>query len=139
MSRSIWLHVFYTIAVSIILNLVVFFIGQAAGVSFAITQGPDPVGVGPVVLLSAAAAIIGCIGYWLCGMLFGDRQRYWFIWLATIIGIISMLMPWFGASDLPTMGFLGLMHVVSVLVMTWYLGVWTPHFVAADEIALSSS
>ena len=137
MSRSIWLHVFYTIAVSIILNLVVFFIGQAAGVSFATEQGiVEPIFV---IFASAAGAVIGCVGYWLLGLIFGDSQRIWFIWLATIIGVISMWGPWTMSSDLATMGFLGLMHVVSVLVMTWYLGVWTPHFVAADEIALSSS
>ena len=49
-----------------------------------------------------------------------------------------MVGPWMSASDLPTMGFLGLMHVVSVLVMNWYLGVWTPKYVTPDSVVVSS-
>ena len=136
MSRNV-LHSIYTVVVSIILNVIVYFIGNALGISWATNQGI--VTVGPVVIASIVGAVLGIIGYLLLGVIFGDGQRIWFIWLATIIGVLSMLMPWTGANDLGTMAFLGIMHVVSVLVMTWYLGVWTPTYVAADEIVASSS
>lgn len=137
MSRNIWLHVFYTIIVSIVLNVVVFFIGNALGVSWETNQGTVTAGV--AALFSGVGAVIGCIGYWILGLVFGDSQRIWFIWLATILGIVSMITPWTGANDLGTMTFLGIMHVISVLVMTWYLGVWAPTYIAAEDIVPSSS
>ena len=127
MTRNIWVNVAYTFVVSVILNVAVFFIGLAAGVSFATNDGP--ITIVPVIAASLIGALIGCVGFWVLGFIFGERQRIWFIWLATILGVISMIGPWGASGDLPTMGFLGLMHVVSVLVMTWYLGVWTPKYV----------
>ena len=137
MSRNIWLNVLYTFIVAIVLNLVVYFIGNALGISWDTNQGI--VGPVPVVMASAIGAALGCIGYWLLGLFAGDNQRIWFIWLATIFGVLSMITPWTGANDIGTMAFLGIMHVVVVLVMTWYLGVWTPTYIAAEDIAASPS
>lgn len=129
MTRNIGINMVYTVIVSVILNVAIFFIGQAFGVSFNASVPGGTIGMMPIVIMSLIGAAIGCLGYWLLGFAFGDNQRIWFIWLATIAGVISMIGPWNGAGDLPTMGFLGLMHAVSVLVMTWYLGVWTPKYV----------
>lgn len=135
MTRNILIHMLYTLIVSIILNIAVFFIGQAVGVSF--LTGDGPINVVMVGVASAIGAVLGCLGFWILGFIFGDNQRKWFIWLATILGVVSMIGPWGAASDLPTMGFLGLMHVVSVLVMTWYLGVWVPRYVTPSSAAYS--
>ena len=136
MTRNIWVNVAYTLIVSVILNVAIFFIGQAFGVSFRADTPAGPiVTLGAVIFASLFGASVGCIGYWVLGLIFGDRQRIWFIWLATIVGIASMIGPWSGAGDLPTMGFLGLMHVASVLVMSWYLGVWTPKYVTPPNFA----
>ncbi len=133
MTRNILFNVFYTFAVAVILNLVVYFIGNAAGISWSTNQGI--IGPVPVIAASMIGAAVGCIGYWILGLFAGESQRIWFIWGATILGVLSMLGPWTGANDLGTMVFLGLMHVVSVLVMTWYLGVWTPTYIAAEDVA----
>ncbi|MFK7805896.1 MAG: DUF6069 family protein [Anaerolineae bacterium] len=139
MTRNILIHMFYTLIVSIILNVAVFFIGQAFGVSFAAdVPGASSIPVSAVVIASAIGAVVGCLGFWILGFIAGDKQRIWFIWLATIIGLISMIGPWNVSGDLPTMGFLGLMHVVSVLVMTWYLGVWVPRYVTPEAAAYSA-
>ena len=135
MSRNI-LHSIYTVIVSIVLNIIVFFIGNAAGISWSTNDGP--IGIGAVVIVSIIGALIGIVGFFILNFFLGDRSRIWFIWLATILGVLSMIGPWGASSDLGTMVFLGLMHVVSVLVMTWYLGVWTPTYIAAEDLAPSS-
>ncbi|MEM9777227.1 MAG: DUF6069 family protein [Chloroflexota bacterium] len=138
MSRNIWMNVLWTIVFSIVLNVIVYYAGVAFGVSYRAEVPGGTVGLVPVMVASLLGAVIGCIGYWVLGFIFGDNRRVWFIWLATILGALSMLSPWFGANDLPTMGFLGIMHVVSVLVMTWFLGVWTPRYVTPDSVIVSS-
>lgn len=133
MSRNIWLNVLYTFVVAIILNLVVYFIGNAMGITWSTSDAI--IGPGAVIVASVVGAAVGCIGYYVLGLFAGDSQRIWFIWLATIFGVLSMIGPWTASSDLGTMVFLGIMHVVSVLVMTWYLGVWTPTYIAAEDVA----
>ncbi|MEM8859187.1 MAG: DUF6069 family protein [Chloroflexota bacterium] len=135
MSRNIWVNVGLTFLVSAVLNAIVYYAGLAFGVSYQTDDGPVTIIL--VVIASLFGAGLGSVGYWLLSLIF-TRYRVLFIWLATIVGVISMAGPWFAASDLPTMGFLGLMHVVSVLVMTWYLGVWTPRYVTPESTIVAS-
>ena len=136
MSR-ILLHSIYTVVVSIVLNVIVFFIGTALSISWATSD--EIIGVGAVIIASIIGAAIGIIGFLVLRFFLGERSRIWFIWLATIFGVLSLFGPWAAASDIGTLVFLGMMHVVSVLVMTWYLGVWAPTYIAAAELIAPSS
>ncbi|MFT5195764.1 MAG: hypothetical protein ACI9EW_003575 [Cellvibrionaceae bacterium] len=127
MTRIVWTHIAYTFVVSTILNLAVFFVGKAIGVTFAVAQVSDgSLTTTFVLIMSLVIVIIGSIVFWILRLDFGGRQRFWFIWSVTILGLIFMIAPWRISQDLPTLGLLGLMNAIPILVMIWYLGVWLP-------------
>lgn len=109
---------------AVVLNLIIYVVGNSQGVSY-LTQQPgtavwQPVGMGMVIVASLVTAVAAGIGLWLLAR-FMNNPLNLFMWLAGILALLSLIMPFTMARDTGTFTALGLMHVGSALAIVYAL------------------
>ncbi|MCB9421288.1 MAG: hypothetical protein H6667_15910 [Ardenticatenaceae bacterium] len=104
---------------ALVLNLIIYFVGASRGVSY-LTQQPGTVGSGMVIVASLVTAVAAGIGLWLLAR-FMKNPLNLFMWLAGILALLSLLLPYAMAHDTGTFVALGLMHVSSGLAIVYAL------------------
>ena len=109
---------------SVILNLIIYIVGNIQGVSFLAQQpgrnGWQPIDLEMVIVTSAATAVAAGIGLWLLARIM-DNPLNPFMWLAGIFTLLSLIAPYTMARDTGTFTTLGLMHVGSGLAIIYAL------------------
>lgn len=112
------------VVLALVLNLLLFLIGNRLGVSYLAQQpgaaGWQPVGLGMVVAASVVTAVAAGIGLWLLTR-FMDNPLTVFMWIAGILALLSLFMPYTMTRDTGTFATLGLMHVGSGLAIVFSL------------------
>jgi hypothetical protein len=112
------------VVLALVLNLVLFVIGKGLGVSFLAQQAGaadwQPVRLGMVIAASVVTAVAAGIGLWLFTR-FMDNPLTVFMWIAGILALLSLSMPYTMTRDTGTFATLGLMHVGSGLAIVFSL------------------
>lgn len=112
------------VVLAVVLNLIIYVVGSSRGVSF-LTQPPgaadwQPVSLGMVVVVSVVTAVTAGLVLWLLAR-FIDNPLNLFMWLAGILALLSLIMPYTMTRSTGTFAALGLMHVGSGLAIVYAL------------------
>lgn len=112
------------VVLAVVLNLIIYVVGSSRGVSF-LTQPPgaadwQPVSMGMVVVVSVGTAVAAGLVLWLLAR-FMDSPLNLFMWLAGILALLSLIMPYTMTRSTGTFAALGLMHVGSGLAIVYAL------------------
>lgn len=99
-----------------VVNVVVLFIGQAAGAS--LVAGGQPVGVAQVIIATLVAFGLGAGLLWLVARKQPERARL-LAWAGLVVGIASVIGPLTMAAELTTGLTLAVMHVATALA--WFV------------------
>jgi len=84
-----------------------------------VTGAPvDTVGLFPVVIATILGVGVGGIGYAILKGMIGAKG---FFWLVAILGLLSLFGPWTQADTYGTFVSLGMMHIVAVACLLYYL------------------
>ena len=112
------------VVLAVVLNLIIYVVGNSRGVSYLAQQpgmaGWQPVGLGMVVIASLVTAVAAGIVLWLLAR-FMENPLNLFMWLAGILALLSLIMPYTMTRDTGTFATLGLMHVGSGLAIVYAL------------------
>ena len=122
-SESLWLSALKIAAVSVLLNVIIFYIGKAFGSMHSYLPVPSErqLTLIPVIVVSALAAFIGAGAYALL-RLFVSRPYKVFSILAVIVLIVSFAAPYIVPGVNHDMAFtLDAMHIVVVAAMLFFL------------------
>lgn len=120
---------------AVVLNVLLYAGGRALGVAFMAAQpgatGFERVELIWVVAASILAALAGGVVAWLLG---NERARglTTFGWLALVVGLLSLLVPYRLAQDSGSFVLLGLMHVAAALAIVYGLA----HFYWRCEVCV---
>ncbi|MGB1250232.1 MAG: DUF6069 family protein [Candidatus Promineifilaceae bacterium] len=99
------------IVLSLVLNLIVFFVGQLGlNVPFTVDSPLSPVSILPIVIATLVTIIGAGIVLWALQNSMGNFVRI-FLWLAAIIGLLSLIPVYLLTFDKASFFSLGLMHV----------------------------
>lgn len=131
--RSIGSMMLYAAIVSAIVNVIIWLLGRfVAGVDFIAPMGGangalTTVGWIPVIIASVVTAILAGLVYMMVGR--GENGDYTFIWIAFIVGLISLIGPWMATvarrqDGYGTTVFLGLMHLASAAIAVGAYALW---------------
>lgn len=105
-------------------NLVVLGVGHLSGADMRVAQtpaaAPTQVGIGPVLLMSVAPAILGGLVLWLAARR-GVRAWRTVGWLGLTLGVLTIAMPFSVQASTGTSMTLAGMHLVAGLV--WFTAV----------------
>ena len=106
---------------SLVFNVIIFLVGSSQGISWAVSNGLSPtVTLMPVILLTLVATVAAVILFAILQRM-SDRPIEIFLWIALIIGLLSLIPVYTGTSSRSTLIALGLMHVGAALGITWGL------------------
>ncbi len=124
MGNDIFKGTILAVVLAVVLNLIIYVVGNSLGVSF-LTQPPgaanwQTVNGGMVVGASVVTAVAAGIGLWLLAR-FSNNLLNLFMWLAGILALLSLIMPYTMTRDTATFAALGLMHVGSGLAIVFAL------------------
>jgi hypothetical protein len=124
MDNDIFKGTILAVVLALVLNLLIFVVGNSLGVSYLAQQpntvGWQPVSGGMVAVASVVTAVAAGIGLWLLAR-FIDNPLNPFMWIAGILALLSLIMPYTMTRDTGTFAALGLMHVGSGLAIVFSL------------------
>lgn len=99
--------------IALVLNIIVFFIGRnILNVPFTVTENPGIVTIVPIIIMTAITTIGAGIVLWLLQRATPNFVRI-FLWLAAILGLLSLIPVYAAALGRPSFFSLGLMHVIT--------------------------
>ena len=101
-----------------VVNVIVYFIGQAAGA--ALVAGGQPVGVAQVIIATLVTFALGAGLLWLVARRHPDGARL-LAWIGLGLGVVSVIAPLTMAADLATGLTLVPMHLVAGIA--WFVAV----------------
>lgn len=124
MGNDIFKGTILAVVLAVVLNLIIYVVGNSLGVSF-LAQPPgaadwQTVNGAMVVGASVVTAVAAGIGLWLLAR-FSNNPLNLFMWLAGILALLSLIMPYTMTRDTATFAALGLMHVGSGLAIVFAL------------------
>ena len=101
--------------VAAVLNVIIWIVMGLLGVSHNVMNAPvDNVGFLPIIIASFLGVFLGGI----IGSNFGAKGLFW---AAAILGLVSLLGPWMSADTYGTFVSLGIMHIVAVACLLYFL------------------
>lgn len=120
------INIWMTVLLTVIGNVLIYWVSQRTDVSLLAQQIGDSqfakVTLIQVVNASVVTALLAGIGYFILSKISKNAPTI-FLWIASILGFLSLIPLLFMAVDRPTFWVLGLMHVVSTLFITYMFAV----------------
>lgn len=122
MSNKFLLSTIVAAVAAVVLNVGVYILAQSQGIELGVSNQAEPVSLGIIIVMSIIPVAAAGVVYWLWQRTLGNAP--WpFFWIATIIGIISLVGPLTLATSLGSMVMLSLMHIVVTMAITYNLTV----------------
>lgn len=107
------------LVLALVLNFLIYFLSRNLGVTHLAKMGDSvtTVGAGNIIFATLVAIIGAAAVLWLLGR-FSGNPLYTFLWVAAIVALLSLLLPYTQAIGLGSFASLGLMHVATALAAT---------------------
>lgn len=126
MTKHIFTGAIYALIITILGNVLIYWLGAQAGASYALIPGTaatEDVTLMMVVIASLVSAVGASLIAWLL-FRFTHHAATIFLWLTLIVGLLSLIPVYQSAYQTSTLIALGLMHVLSATILGYFLAVW---------------